>query len=681
MTTDVPAVAIVGMSGRFPGARDLGEFWRNLREGVCSITDFTDEELLAAGVDAAESRGPGYVASKGFLAEADRFEHELFGFNATEAAALDPQHRQLLETAWSALEDAGYDPRRPPGRTGVYVGGGPTEHAVAAQVDGRLRARLGPMHVRVFTDREFLAGWLSYRLGLTGPSLTVQTGCSTSLATVHVAVQALLVGECDTALAGGVSIDSPYARGYLYEPGGISSPDGRCRPFDEKAAGTVGGNGVGLVVLRRLEDAVADGDPIHAVIRGTAASNDGPGRVGFTAPGVEGQISAIVEAWAAAGLDPADAQFLEAHGTGTDLGDRIEVTAAAAAFDGARCAIGSVKSNVGHLNAAAGVAGLIKVALMLRHRTMVPTVNVTRPHPDLALHTTPFDLLTHTSDWERPAGGTRLAGLSSLGIGGTNVHVVLEEPPGDAPTPSAEGQAQAAAALPAQGQAAVALPATPLVEGQAAVVLPLSARTEDQLATAARRLATALRAPGARPLADVAHTLAHGRAALDARAYVVATTREQAATALDALNWGRDDPLGEAWAAGQDVVWPGGRRVRLPTYPFAGPHHGALTLGVAPAPPQEDREDDRPGTASAVTELFMTTLALTSPDDLARTYFAVGGDSLTAVFLVSELRDRFALEVPIELFLTELPLRDLVERAVRGEEDDLLGDLLDELEQ
>lgn len=653
MTTDVPAVAIVGMSGRFPGARDLGEFWRNLREGVCSITDFTDEELLAAGVEAAESRGPGYVASKGFLAEADRFEHELFGFNATEAAALDPQHRQLLETAWSALEDAGYDPRRPPGRTGVYVGGGPTEHAVAAQVDGRLRARLGPMHVRVFTDREFLAGWLSYRLGLTGPSLTVQTGCSTSLATVHVAVQALLAGECDTALAGGVSIDSPYARGYLYEPGGISSPDGRCRPFDEKAAGTVGGDGVGLVVLRRLEDAVADGDPIHAVIRGTAASNDGPGRVGFTAPGVEGQISAIVEAWAVAGLDPADAQFLEAHGTGTDLGDRIEVTAAAAAFDGAaRCAIGSVKSNVGHLNAAAGVAGLIKVALMLRHRTMVPTVNVTRPHPDLALHTTPFDLLTHTSDWERPAGGTRLAGLSSLGIGGTNVHVVLEEPPGDA--------------------------AMPLAEVQAAVVLPLSARTEDQLATAAHRLATALRAPGAPPLADVAHTLAHGRAALDARAYVVATTREQAATALDALNWGRGDPLGEAWAAGRDVVWPGGRRVPLPTYPFAGPHHGALTLGVAPAPPQEP---DRPDRASAVTELFMTTLALSTPDDLARTYFAVGGDSLTAVFLVSELRDRFALDVPIELFLTELPLRDLVERAVRGEEDDLLGDLLDELEQ
>ncbi|MBF8194662.1 polyketide synthase, partial [Nonomuraea sp. K274] len=393
--TDAPAVAIVGMSGRFPGARDLGEFWANLRDGVCSITDFTENELLTAGVDPTELRAPGYVPAKGFLADAGRFEHELFGFNAAEAAALDPQHRLLLETAWSALEDAGYDPRAAPVRTGVYVGGAPTEHATAAQVDRRLRGRHGPMQVRVLTDREFLAGWLSYRLNLDGPSLTVHTGCSTSLATVHVAVQALLLGECDLALAGGVSVDSPYRRGYVYEPGGIASPDGRCRPFDEKAAGTVGGDGVGLVVLRRLEDALSDGDPIHAIVRGTAVANDGAARVGFTAPGVDGQTAAIVEAWAAAGLDPAEAQFLEAHGTGTDLGDRIEVAAAAAAFDGAaRCAIGSVKSNVGHLNAAAGVVGLIKAALMLRHRTMVPTVNVTRPHPDLDLESTPFHLLT-----------------------------------------------------------------------------------------------------------------------------------------------------------------------------------------------------------------------------------------------------------------------------------------------
>ncbi|MGW3342383.1 beta-ketoacyl synthase N-terminal-like domain-containing protein [Nonomuraea rubra] len=703
---DVPAVAIVGMSGRFPGARDLDEFWRNLVEGVCSITDFTEEELLAAGVDAAEVRGPGYVASKGFLEEADRFEHELFGFNATEAAALDPQHRQLLETAWSALEDAGYDPRRTGLRTGVYVGGGPSEHAVAAQVDGRLRARLGPMHVRVFTDREFLAGWLSYRLGLTGPSLTVQTGCSTSLATVHVAVQALLAGECDLAVAGGVSIDSPYARGYLYEPGGISSPDGRCRPFDEKAAGTVGGNGVGLVALRRLEDAVADGDPIHAVIRGTAAGNDGSGRVGFTAPGVDGQTATIEEAWAAAGLDPADAQFLEAHGTGTDLGDRIEVAAAAEAFRGARrCAIGSVKSNVGHLNAAAGVVGLIKAALMLRHRTMVPTVNVTRPHPDLALDDTPFRLLTRAEAWASPAFGPRLAGVSSLGIGGTNVHVVLEEPP--TPASDADAGPRAAGTRAGAGAEGAGAGGAGGVDGAGGaggaggarasgagagaggadagrMVLPLSARTEAQVRAAARRLAAVLRSPSAPPLADVAHTLAHGRATLDARAYVTATTCEEAATALESLATGHTtaggNAAGAAWAAGQEVTWPetGGRRTRLPTYPFAGNHHGALTLGPPPAP---EPEEQATGTEAAVTALFRTTLALDGEQDLDRTYFAAGGDSLTAVFLVSELRDRFALDVPLELFLTERPLHELITRAVHGEEDDLLGDLLDELEQ
>ncbi|MEV4112478.1 beta-ketoacyl synthase N-terminal-like domain-containing protein [Nonomuraea sp. NPDC049695] len=710
--TDAPAVAIVGMSGRFPGARDLAEYWRNLRDGVCSIADFGEEELLASGVDPEELRSPGYVPAKGFLAGADRFEHELFGFNATEAAALDPQHRLVLETAWAALEDAGYDPRGVPEGTGVYVGGGPTEHSVAAQVDRRLRARLGPMHVRIFTDREFLAGWLSYRLGLTGPSMTVHTACSTSLATVHVAVQALLTGECDLALAGGVSIDSPYPRGYLYEPGGIYSPDGRCRPFDEKAAGMVGGDGVGLVVLRRLEDAQADGDQIYAVIRGTAVSNDGAARVGFTAPGVDGQTAAILEAWAAAGLDPADAQFLEAHGTGTDLGDRIEVAAAAAAFAGARCELGSVKSNIGHLNAAAGVAGLIKVALMLAHRTMVPTVNVTRPHPDLDLDATPFHLLTETREWD--ARVARLAGVSSLGIGGTNVHAVLEEaPPSDrrSPTPSYQrpetsphrdtSAAPSQSTLADPSQSTLEVPSQSALEGidpsagaapepgTSAVVLPLSARTQAQLSTAAQRLAAALREPGAPPLADVAHTLAHGRAAFDARAYVVAATHEEAAAALEALTSAPTgtsapvkDPLGEAWVAGREVGWPSaGRRVHLPTYPFAGDSHGALTLSpqpTAPEPQPEDRAEDR---ATAVSELFMTTLALSAPSDLDRTYFAVGGDSLTAVFLVSELRDRFGLDLPIETFLREHTLNEIIARALNPEDDDPLGDLLDELEQ
>src|SRR5882757_3658308 len=260
--TDETSIAIVGMSGRFPGARTLTEFWRNLRDGVCSITDLTTSDLHAAGVTIEESGRADYVAAKGILTDADRFEPELFGFTAAEAGALDPQHRVLLETAWTALEDAGFDPRRPPRRTGVYVGGSLTEHSIAAYQDPTLAARLGDLQVGLLANRDFLAPWISYCLGLDGPSMTVQTACSTSLTAVHLAVQALLTGECDAALAGGVSIPSIRNRGYVHHDGGVGSPEGRCRPFDEKAAGTLEGNGVGLVLLRRLEDAVADGDPV-----------------------------------------------------------------------------------------------------------------------------------------------------------------------------------------------------------------------------------------------------------------------------------------------------------------------------------------------------------------------------------------------------------------------------------
>ncbi|MFB6772696.1 beta-ketoacyl synthase N-terminal-like domain-containing protein [Streptomyces sp. NPDC056337] len=431
-TLATDAIAITGLSGRFPGAPSIVQYWNNLRDGVCSLTDFTEEQLLTAGVPATEVRHHSYVATKGWLAKADRFDHTLFGFNRTEAAALDPQHRLLLETAWSALLDSGFDPRKPPPRTGVYVGGSNTEHMLAARTSPELAAALGTTQVRILTDREFLAPWISYRLGLTGPSIGVQTACSTSLTAVHLAAQALLLGECDTALAGGAALDAVGPRGYLYHPGGIYSPGGRCHPFDEKAAGTVPGNGVGLVVMRRLEDALADGDPIRAVIRGSAVTNDGAGKIGFTAPGIEGQTAAITEAWATAGLDPAQAQYLEAHGTGTDLGDRVEVAAAAAAFASAgkgQIVLGSVKANIGHLDTAAGVAALTKATLMLQQRTMLPQTGATHPHPALDLESTPFRLLNEATDWPAANGEPRRAGITAVGLGGTNVHIVLEEAP------------------------------------------------------------------------------------------------------------------------------------------------------------------------------------------------------------------------------------------------------------
>ncbi|MEU9566575.1 beta-ketoacyl synthase N-terminal-like domain-containing protein [Streptomyces sp. NPDC048161] len=665
------AIAVVGMSGRFPGAPDLDTYWANLLGGLCSVTDFTEEELISDGADPQEVRGRDYIPAKGRLADADRFDAELFGFNRTEAAALDPQHRLLLQTAWSALEDAGRSPLGGTARTGVYVGGGPTEHMLAAQTDPRLAASLGALQVRILTDREFLAPWVSYRLGLEGPSLTVQTACSTSLTAVHLAVQSLLLGECDTALAGGVAVDAVHKRGYVHQQGGIYSPDGRCRPFDERAGGTVPGNGVGVVVLRRLSDALADNDPIRAVIRGSAVTNDGATKVGFTAPGVDQQTAAIVEAWAAAGLDPADAQYLEAHGTATALGDRIEAAAASAAFKGAlgtgRIGIGSVKSNIGHLDAAAGVAALIKSVLMLEHATLVPNADAGRPHPELGFEDSPFHLVEGATDWPEPDFGPRRSGVSSIGIGGTNVHVVLEE----APPRAAAGEPDA------QG---------------APEVLLLSARTEEDLRALAGRLAAALRAPGAPSLADTAYTLSLGRAPMAVRGYVRAGDLAGAAELLAELasggapGLGGPDPLGEAWLAGESVVREGGgRRVALPSYPFAGESHGAYRLvPLAPVAPGGAEPAEGGGPADleqGVRALLAEALGLADTEDPEMTYFAAGGDSLTAVHLVGCLRDDFDLDVPITLFLEQLTLHEMARRIVAtGEGDESLDALLAEFE-
>jgi acyl transferase domain-containing protein len=501
------AIAVVGMSGRFPGAPNIDRYWANLRAGVCSLRDFSREELLADGVEPALADRPDYVPAKGYLEEADRFEAELFGFTRREAALLDPQHRLLLETAWSALEDAGRDPLDVGVRTGVYVGGGTSEHMIAALSDPAIGADLGALNVRLLTDKDFLASWISYRLGLDGPAMAVQTACSTSLTAVHVAVQALLLGECDLALAGGAAIDSVRREGYLYQSGGIMSRDGRCRPFSAAADGTVRGNGVGLVALRRLEDAVAEGDPIHAVIRGTAAVNDGGGKIGFTAPGERGQFTAMTEALAAADLDAAAIGYIEMHGTATALGDRIEVAATAAAYAGAdRVGIGSVKSNLGHLDAAAGVAGLIKAALMVRHGEFVPTVNVRGPNPELRLEASPLRIVEAAGPWTTPDGAPRRAGVSSIGLGGSNVHVVLEQAP-DFASSATTGR----------------------------VLLPISARTAEQASAAARALADALEQDTDIDLGAAAATLERGRARLTHRGYVVAANRAEAVAGLRSL--------------------------------------------------------------------------------------------------------------------------------------------------
>lgn len=507
------AVAIVGMSGRFPGAGDLDEFWTNLRLGVDSITDFTQEELIADGVDPAEVAKGAYIRSKGVLTDADRFDADLFGFSPKDAEILDPQHRLLLETAWSALEDAGYNPRAVPAPTGVYVGGGLTDHAIAVLSDARLQRELGRTQLALLTDKDTLASWISYRLGLNGPSAVVGTACSTSLTAVHMAVQSLLLGECDIAVAGGVGVDTLAKRGYVHQEGGIASSDGRCRPFDVHSSGAVPGNGVGLVVLRRYEDALRDGDRVHCLVRGSAVTNDGAAKIGFTAPGTAGQVAAITQAMAAAGVTPQEIQYLEAHGTGTRLGDQIEVSAATEAFGAPAgapqwCGIGSVKSNIGHLDTAAGIAGLLKTVLMLKNRQLVPMANFTAPNPALGLGATPFRVVDRTAPWPRPDGGRRLAGVSSIGMGGTNVHMILEEAPDEEEQPAPDDGPQ---------------------------LLVLSALTGRGLAAGAEALAARLARHDDVPLSDVVHTLRTGRAELQTRGYVVARGRESAVRELRSM--------------------------------------------------------------------------------------------------------------------------------------------------
>ncbi|WP_244967359.1 SDR family NAD(P)-dependent oxidoreductase [Streptomyces cacaoi] len=506
-------VAIVGMAGRFPGADDLDAFWQLLSEGREGITRFSREELAAAGVPDRLLDDPAYVPAHGVIPDVDLFDTGYFELTPSEAAMTDPQHRLLLTAGHAALEHAGYDPSRYDGLISVYAGAAINTY-LQQQVLPRVDQTVTSNHfaVMVGNDKDFLATRLSYKLDLKGPSYAVQTACSTSLVAIHLACQGLINGECDMALAGGVTVKLPQTRGYLYEEGAILSPDGHVRAFDAEAGGTVLGNGVGVLVLKPLRDALADRDTVHAVIKGTATNNDGSDKVSFAAPGAAGQTAAIREAHAVSGVDPRTISYVETHGTGTRLGDPVEVSALTKAFRAATddtgfCAIGSVKSNVGHLDAAAGVAGVIKTALMMKHRTLVPTLNYHEPNPAIDFAAGPFEVSSATAPWN--AGGPLRAGVSSFGIGGTNAHAVLEE----APATAATGDSR-----PAQ-------------------VLVLSARTPTALRTAAGRLAAHLEAEddretGAAPLADVAHTLAVGRKAHEYRLAVCGDDRRGLAEAL-----------------------------------------------------------------------------------------------------------------------------------------------------
>ncbi len=525
------AVAIVGMAGRFPGAASLEQFWDNLARGVESIVTFSDRQLERAGGDPELLAHPRYVKAQPWLEGVELFDAELFGIGARDAELLDPQHRAFLECAWEALEHAGYGAA--PDATGVFAGvarSGYLLHnlrALAAAPGG-----LDGLALQTATDKDHLATRVAYKLDLRGPAITVQTACSTGLVAVDLARQSLVGRGCDLALAGAVAIQIPHTTGYLYEEGGILSPDGHCRAFDAGAQGTLFGSGAGIVVLKRLADAIADGDSIHAVLLASATNNDGACKVGYTAPSADGQAAVIFRAQAAAGVTPDTVTYLEAHGTGTPLGDQIEIEALTQAFraGGAAqrgfCAIGSVKSNIGHLETAAGMAGLIKTVLALEHRQLPPSLHCERPNPAIDFAASPFVVQTRLAPWP-PGPAPRRAGVSSFGIGGTNAHVVLEEAP----------------------------PAAPSAPGRGWQLLALSARTRPALERMTSRLSEHLQLRPDLPLADVAYTLGTGRRALPVRRMLISA--DGAAAAAEALAAGDPECLlsGRAAAGARPVIF------------------------------------------------------------------------------------------------------------------------------
>jgi amino acid adenylation domain-containing protein len=600
-------IAIVGLAGRFPGARDVDEFWQNLLAGVDSIVRYSDEDLAAAGVSQETLGSPSYVKAGTHLEGIDQLDAELFGLTPREAETIDPQHRLFLECSWEALESAGYDPETA-GTVGVYAGASLSSYSLINVLSNR--GRLDSLGSLLGFDKDHLATLVSWKLNLTGPSLAVQTACSTSLVAVHLAIQGLLGGECDMALAGASSILCPHRVGYRWAEGGVTSPDGSCRTFDAEASGTVFSSGVGVVALKRLEDALGAGDTIRAVIKGSAINNDGAGRMSYTAPRMEGQSRVVRAAQIMSEVEPGTIGSVEAHGTGTAMGDPIEVAALTAAFRAGTdrrgfCALGSVKPNIGHLNAASGIAGLIKTVLALESGMIPPTLHFRQPNPQIDFASSPFFVAAEPIVWaagEEP----RRAAVSSFGMGGTNAHVILEEAPAPEPT-------------------------TP---SRALQLLVLSARSEAALEHATDRLAAHLAAHPGQELADVAHTLHAGRRAFDHRRMALAASREEAVQALA----GRDP---------QRVLTAAADGRELPVdflFPGQGAQHAGMARGLYETEPVFSEEVDR------CADLLREPLGL----DLREVLFPASGEAATAAARL----DRTAVAQPA-LFTVEYALAKL----------------------
>ena len=554
------AIAVVGMAGRFPGADSVSAFWRNLRRGAESIVTLSEDELRSAGVGEKALDSHAYIRRAALLDGIDEFDADFFGFTPHAARMMDPQHRLFLQCVWHALEDAGYQPGRTDGSVGVFgtsSASGYLLHNLMSHLDPSVVIGQGAtfemINLSLQNDKDHLATRAAHQFNLRGPALSVQTACSSALVAVHLACQSILNGECDMALAGAASIRVPHHVGYWHEPGSMVSVSGHCRPFDVRADGTIFGSGVGVVVLKPYQDAVDDGDRIHAVIRGSAINNDGSTKMNYAAPNAAGQAEAIAEAHAVADIDSSTVGYVETHGTGTPLGDPVEIEGLRQAFAVSTesrpgpCVLGSVKSNIGHLEAASGIASLIKAILCLKHRAIPGTLHFTSPNPELHLDRGPFVVRGEYGPWEWD--GVRRAGVSSFGVGGTNVHVVLEEAP--------------------------AIAAPPVRPGPQ--VLLLSAGTAEALEESRSALAVELSAPDELNMSDVAFTLA-GRRKADLRMAAVVNDQQHAAEVLRASE---HDNLfvGEAVRDGESDAQSNCDRVVF-MFPGQGAQHVGMARGL-----------------------------------------------------------------------------------------------------
>ncbi|QSQ20838.1 polyketide synthase dehydratase domain-containing protein [Pyxidicoccus parkwayensis] len=550
---NLQGVAIVGMACRFPGARDLDTFWKNLCEGRESITFFSREELAEAGIPAHVLDAPGFVPATPYLEDVDQFDAGFFGVTGREANFMDPQQRLFLEVAWEAFENAGYHPETVRVPVGVFAGSGGVVTSYLAAYQARAPELLGPTGSlqHIGNDKDFVATRVSYKLDLKGPSINIQTACSTSLVALHLACRSVLDGECDMALAGASTIRFPHKNGYIYQSEDILSPDGHCRAFDEKAQGTIFGSGVAAVLVKPLRAAVEAGDHIYAVIKGSAINNDGGQKVSYGASSVPGQASAMLEAMTVADVSPDTIGYVECHATGTTVGDPLEVQALTRAFRTGTsrkgfCGIGSVKTNIGHLEQTAGMAALIKTALALNHRKIPPSINFEKPNPKLALPTSPFYIQTQLTDWAANPEHPRRAGLNGLGLGGTNAFVVLEEAP----------------ELPSKKRA-------PTPEDRPLHTLALSARSEAALTQSAGRFSRFLNAHPDVDLADVCFTASTSRASFPHRLAISARSTQELVTRLESV--------------GQEVLAPGvalgNGKQRMVAFLFTG--QGSQYAGMA----------------------------------------------------------------------------------------------------